>query len=171
MPRGRQSSGPSKLCTWNQQTSRRFLEFRAKYSNNVFKKPHVSRQSWVISSARSTVIASAGYSACADQATMRPCPNHSSRSPSSRTRKALLNAKAWSSCSGRVSSSCNSAGRCHSSVLRFFFGGSPAAFAEAPTAVDGFNADFHNFKKIFDMHENFAGSVHIECMFVYIYIY
>lgn len=57
---------------------------------------------------------------------------------------APLSPRAWSSCSGRVSRSCNASGRCHSSVLGFFCGGSPkaAAFAEAPTTWDGRNADF-----------------------------
>ena len=45
---------------------------------------------WVISSASSMVIASTGYSVWADQATMSPCPSHSSRSPRSRTCKAPL---------------------------------------------------------------------------------
>lgn len=75
---------------------------------------------------------------------MSPCPSHSSRSPRSRTCKAPLSRRAWSSCSACVSRSCNASGRCHSSVLGFFCGGSPeaAAFAEAPTTWDGRNADF-----------------------------
>ena len=124
-------TSPFRMDRWN--SSRRFAAALLEGSAWI----------WKISSARSTVIASTGYSACADQATMRPCPNHSSRSPSSRTWKALLNAKAWSRSSGRVSSSCNSAERRHSSVLCFFFGGllKAAAFAEAPTAFD-FRSDF-----------------------------